>query len=228
MINSRPLLLGHRGARRSAPENTFTAFDLALAHGCDGFEFDVRCTSDRYAIVCHDPEVAGLPVENTLYSTILQKRAHAAAQGNDSNILPCLEDVTSRYGGRAFLDIELKVAGLEEKVAAAIAPLAANTCVVSSFLPAALQRMHSLQPSAPLGFICDQEQMLVHWQQLPCAVVIAEHKLVTQSLVDAIHGAKKKVFVWTVNFEAEMLLFARAGIDGIISDDTELLGRVFS
>ncbi len=40
---TRPLLLGHRGARseKSPPENTFAAFDFALASGCDGFR--IRC-----------------------------------------------------------------------------------------------------------------------------------------------------------------------------------------
>ena len=51
----RPLLLGHRGARRVAPENTFFAFDKALRAGCDGFEFDVRLSSDGRGVVCHDP-----------------------------------------------------------------------------------------------------------------------------------------------------------------------------
>ena len=48
-----PLLLGHRGARvgKSIPENTLASFDLALASGCDGFEFDVRLTADGQAVV---------------------------------------------------------------------------------------------------------------------------------------------------------------------------------
>ena len=59
-----PLLLGHRGSRVSAgiPENTFASFDLALKHGCDGFEFDVRLTACGTAVVCHDPKVGGITV----------------------------------------------------------------------------------------------------------------------------------------------------------------------
>jgi glycerophosphoryl diester phosphodiesterase len=52
-----PLLLGHRGARHYAPENTLDAFDLALAHGCDGFEFDVRMSADHHPIIVHDPNL---------------------------------------------------------------------------------------------------------------------------------------------------------------------------
>ncbi len=59
MTAARPLLLGHRGARRAAPENTLEAFDLALAHGCDGFEFDVRMTRDGRCVICHDPRLRG-------------------------------------------------------------------------------------------------------------------------------------------------------------------------
>ena len=48
-----PLLLGHRGMRGSpeVKENTIEAFDLALQHGCHGFEFDVRLTGDRRAVI---------------------------------------------------------------------------------------------------------------------------------------------------------------------------------
>jgi glycerophosphoryl diester phosphodiesterase len=49
---SRPLLLGHRGARavKSIPENTLASFDRAVADGCDGFEFDVRLTGKRVLV----------------------------------------------------------------------------------------------------------------------------------------------------------------------------------
>ena len=51
---TRPLLLGHRGARHAAPENTFAAFNLALEEGADGVELDVRLNASGDVIVCHD------------------------------------------------------------------------------------------------------------------------------------------------------------------------------
>src|SRR5260370_25457980 len=95
-----PLLLGHRGARasRKIPENSLASFELCLEHGCDGFEFDVRLSGDGHAVICHDASVGGMEIEKT------------AAKKLE---LPALEDVLRGFSQRAFLDIELKVAGLE-------------------------------------------------------------------------------------------------------------------
>jgi glycerophosphoryl diester phosphodiesterase len=50
----RPLVLGHRGARHAAPENTLAAFELALAEGAEGVELDVRLDRDGEVVVIHD------------------------------------------------------------------------------------------------------------------------------------------------------------------------------
>src|SRR5262245_160605 len=102
-----PLLLGHRGALRYAPENTLAAFDLALEHGCDGFEFDVRLTLDGRAVVCHDPAVHGYSVAGTRFPTLLEASTGA---------IPTLPEVWERYRSKAFLNIELKVAGIEHQL----------------------------------------------------------------------------------------------------------------
>ena len=48
-------MLGHRGARHAAPENTLAAFELARSEGADGVELDVRLDGDGRVIVLHDP-----------------------------------------------------------------------------------------------------------------------------------------------------------------------------
>ncbi|MBV9180911.1 MAG: glycerophosphodiester phosphodiesterase, partial [Acidobacteria bacterium] len=94
-----PLLLGHRGDRTAGPENTFSAFDRSLNHGCDGFEFDVRLTRDGQAVVLHDPKISGMTIASTSFSRLSANR-HRREVGN---CLPLLDDVIHRYAGRAFL-----------------------------------------------------------------------------------------------------------------------------
>lgn len=213
----RPLLLGHRGARalRSIPENTLPSFDRALADGCDGFEFDVRLTADGVAVVCHDPQSAG--------QEIAQVRAERLLA------LPRLEDVLARYHERAFLDIELKVSGLEAMVAAMVRKFRPQRgFVISSFLPEVLEQMHARGDEIPLGVICETRAELARWQELPVEYVIPHRKLAGREVVSTMQDAGKKVMVWTVNDATAMLGFAQAGVDGIISDDTSLLARTLS
>lgn len=208
---ARPLLLGHRGARYYAPENTLAAFELALQHGCDGFEFDVRCTADAHAIVCHDPKLGRRDIARS-------RRADLLA--------PCLPDVLSAFAPRAFLDIELKVSGLEQATLDLLrAHPPARGFLISSFLPEVVERLHQIDTELPLGLICDNQRQLAGWTSVPVNALFLERGLVTASLLDALHQAGKQVFVWTVNREREMRQFAEVGVDGLVSDDTQLLAR---
>ena len=50
-----PFILGHRGVRGEAPENTMAAFALAAQSGANGVELDVRLCRSGEVVVCHDP-----------------------------------------------------------------------------------------------------------------------------------------------------------------------------
>jgi glycerophosphoryl diester phosphodiesterase len=207
-----PLLLGHRGSRAepSSPENTFSSFDRALQDGCHGFEFDVRLTADGHAVICHDPKYRGLTIAQSVKEQLPE--------------LLVLEDVLARYAAKAFLDVELKVPGLEEKTRSALrSHPAAHGCVISSFLPEVLQQFRGCEKSIALGLICDRRDSLVLWRELAVDYVIPKHSLVSRELLDQVHGEDKKLFVWTVNARSDMLRFADWGVDGVISDDTRLL-----
>jgi glycerophosphoryl diester phosphodiesterase len=211
---TRPLLLGHRGARgiKSIPENTLASFDQALADGCDGFEFDVRLTADGKAVICHDPQSKGIEI--------------ARASVQELAGLPLLEDVLARYQNCAFLDIELKVSGLEGVATALLKKYPPRSgFVVSSFLPEVLRVVHAEESTIPLGLICETQAELRLWDQLPVDYVIPHHKLVDAKLIGQLHAAGKRILVWTVNASADMHRFADFNVDGIISDNPSLLCR---
>jgi glycerophosphoryl diester phosphodiesterase len=211
-----PLLLGHRGARASTfvPENTPASFDRALEHGCHGFEFDVRLTGCGRFVVCHDP---------TVDSIIVSKAA-----ANQLTHLPLLEDVLQRYSQRAFLDIELKVAGMESKILGLLREYRMEErYVVSSFLSDVVMELKTRSSKIQAGIICDKPKQLACWRETNADYVIPHYSLVTLKLVKEVHKAGQKLLTWTVNDRKTMLRLADWGVDGIISDDTELLAQTF-
>ncbi len=213
-MSLRPLLLGHRGARaiKTVPENTIPSFDLALTHGCDGFEFDVRLTADGQAIVCHDPEVRGIEV--------------ARAKAQQLAGMPTLEEVLIRYQESAFLNIEIKVAKLEKIVPKLLRDHPPRGgFVVSSFFPEVLCALHLQSVTLPLGLICETHAQLDFWRPLPADYVFPHYKLVRPQLIREIQQTGGQVFVWTVNNPADMRCFVEWGVGGVLSDDTELLVR---
>src|SRR5207302_5467412 len=208
---TRPLLLGHRGARglRSIPEHTLESFDRALADGCDGFEFDVRLTEDEEAVVCHGPKVSGYEVSRTPAKQLSR--------------LPRLRDVLQRYRD-SFLDIELKVKGLERiTLDLFLRHKPRRGFVVSSFIPGVLKSLRASDATIPLGLICESKTQLRLWTETPADYVILHQDLAEPELIRKIKGAGKKVMVWTLNAPEDMQRFAGVGVDGIISDDSNLL-----
>jgi glycerophosphoryl diester phosphodiesterase len=156
--------------------------------------------------------------------------------------LHCLEDVLAKYAESAFLDIELKTGGLEEAALQLLARFPAKRgAVVSSFLPEVLRRLASLYAESPgraavmgvgaeklpLGLIFDfnHREAMRQWELLPVSHLMPRHDLVDRRLVNEFHAAGKQVFAWTVNRERQMHSLAEMGVDGLISDDPELLCR---
>jgi glycerophosphoryl diester phosphodiesterase len=229
---SRPLLLGHRGVRPLPflglrwrkpdlpPENTIVAFDYALAHGCDGFEFDVRYTKDRRSCLHHNSDLKGCGVAAS---------DHAALERRMGYKLASLEDTLQSFASRAWLDIELKTFGDEEALVDAL-----RVCppqrgyVVSSFLPEALLRLHEIDPLLPLGYLCDREDGMPLRASLPIDFFIPHYSLVSESLIEEAHRRKMRLMTWTVNRREDMLRLASWGVDGLISDDPRLLSETFS
>lgn len=210
---TRPLLLGHRGARafRAVPENTLASFELCLQQGCDGFEFDLRRSADERAVICHDATAGGMTI---------------ASSASKSLGLPALGDVLRQFADRAFLDIELKAAGLEAQTLAVLRSYPPQKgYVVSSFLPDVLRTIYDLDQAIPLGFLCESADQLRDWGQARAEWVIPQFRLVDGALVEEIHDAEKRIMVWTVNRVERMREFAGWGVDAIISDETELLVR---
>ncbi len=157
-------------------------------------------------------------------STLEQIHAGCPVEGKP----PCLEDVLELYQRKAFLNIEVKVRGMEQVVVQALRRFPPQRgYFISSFLPSVVRKLHALDPSLMLGAVSKSYWHLRRWKSLPIRYVVVHHKLLTLRLVDELKAAGKTVITWTVNHPREMRRVAAMGVDGIISDDTKLLVETF-
>jgi glycerophosphoryl diester phosphodiesterase len=204
-----------------APENTLPAFDLALEHGADGFEFDVRRTRDRQTIICHDPKLNRLTIRRQTL-----RRLHDSFQSSREQA-PTLDDILDRYKD-SFLNIEVKVRGIESLVAHAVRHVRPQHYFISSFLPGVVRKLHQEDPALILGALAQTRWQLRRWPKLPVQYVVPHYRLLTEQLVARAHASGKMVVTWTVNDPRKMLRAAKMGVDGIISDDTKLMVKTFA
>ncbi len=96
-------LVGHRGAKGLAPENTIRSIQKALEYGVDEVEIDVRVTSDNVPILYHNRSVSTndgqrFKISNCKYED-LKKYKHD---------ITTLDEAISTVHGKSKLCIEVK------------------------------------------------------------------------------------------------------------------------
>jgi glycerophosphoryl diester phosphodiesterase len=206
-------------------ENTFAAFDHAIESGCDGFELDVRLTADAVPVVWHDARLRGRFISRQDFDTLRQRCLIARRLPRRPVIALCqLEQVLARYSHIAWMDIELKVRGLEAHVASLLQRYRpARGFVVSSFRRPVLLELHRIDPGLPLAFIFDRMTRAKLWRALPIEYVKPSVRLLTPARVVLFHAAGKKVLTWTVNHPSAVHKLTEMGVDGMIGDDPVML-----
>ena len=241
--NTKPLIIGHRGAKGLAPENTLPAFRAGMAAGADGVEFDVQRTVDGHLVVFHDDDlkrlagVDGRIVKSTLAMLReLDVGRYAGAQ-YAGEIIPTLDEVLDALPDDCFLNIEAKrfrmrSDGLEAGLVEAIQRRNLfDRCLVSCFNPLILWRIGRLDRRIQLGLLYDPDLPLMMGVGWPRRVmrVDALHPWagqVTQKLVNQAHREGRPVNTWTVNAPVEMRRVIDLGVDGIITDRPDVLAAM--
>jgi glycerophosphoryl diester phosphodiesterase len=108
-LNAR-LVVGHRGDRTNAPENTIESLARALEKGADALEFDVRATRDGVAVLMHDPTVDRTTNGRgrVREQTAAELRTLDASRGSGAWVgarcaVPTLEEVLDRFRGTPMI-----------------------------------------------------------------------------------------------------------------------------
>ena len=213
-------VIAHRGASAYAPENTFAAFDLALAQGADALELDVRSTSDGRLVVLHD---------SRLLRTARDPRAIAAVCADDLVSIdaaarpPTLDAVLDRYGSRTRYLVELKdstPASAHALAAALTARRLDAVAVVQSFDAGLLRRLRWATPSlvvAPLFRRAPTARRLRLVAAFAEAVGV-RHGAVDMTLVLRARACGLAVRAWTANAADDIERLVGLGVAGVITD----------
>lgn len=241
----RPLNFAHRGASHEAPANTLAAFLLAVERGADGIEFDVHLSRDGDVVVIHDFSLEATtdgqgPVRDKTLAQL--KKLDAGGWFDPAFIgqrIPTLQEVVDAVGDRLLLNIELKVAGLQDTgLAPAVVRILEENhlldrVVVSSFNPLAVRHVKRLNPWVSVGLLYAPDMPVPLRRPWLRHLLQAEALHPPHSLVDAayVRWAREKgyrVHVWTADDPGDMWQLMRNGVDLIITNRPDLLRRVLA
>lgn len=117
------LVIAHRGANREALENSWTAFEKAIAIKAHRIELDVHLSRDGHAVISHDDSLfktAGKP----LNISALDREDIRRLRLLNGEQVPFLDEAIERLLPRIELNIEIK--GRSEELAQEVARLVAK------------------------------------------------------------------------------------------------------
>jgi glycerophosphoryl diester phosphodiesterase len=238
IYQGRTLVFGHRGAKAYAPMNTLPAFELALRQGADGIELDVHFSRDRELVVMHDFTVDATTNGHGRVSEMSLAQLRQLDAGSwfgeafKGVQIPTLGEVFEAVGKKLFINVEIKVEtpdtnGLEQAVAHGIAQFGLQERVIaSSFDLPVLERFRRFMPDVPIGFLhssipseAEKGKMLdLHFE-----AVHPHHTLIDSAYIDWAKVNGYRVNTWTVNDPTRAVELRDLGVDGIISDNPDVI-----
>lgn len=101
------LVIAHRGANREALENSWSAFELAIAGGAVRIELDVQLTADGHGAVIHDDNIQRTTGVRARVSRLTRAEL-AKIKLTNGEPIPFLDEVVERILPRCELNIEIK------------------------------------------------------------------------------------------------------------------------
>lgn len=215
------LVVGHRGASISAPENTPEAFALADQMGADGIELDVRRTANGRLVIAHDALPASLDEAGRMD-------------------LPSFDEAIDACGDRMLVNVEIKnwpedadfdptmamvgpvIEALRRRGAAAT-----PRWLISAFSWETLEACRAVAPGIATAWLVSKIG-----NDRISMVAAAGHSAVhpwepgvTAEFVDRCHSAGLAVNAWTCNDADRLVEIAGFGVDGVCTDVPDLALR---
>ncbi|MBQ9232820.1 MAG: glycerophosphoryl diester phosphodiesterase membrane domain-containing protein [Lachnospiraceae bacterium] len=221
----------HRGDSHNAPENTMSAFRLAVENQADAIEFDVRQTKDGEYVVIHDENLkrttgvdkkvgeVTLDYIKTLDAGSTFSEEYAGEQ------IPTLREALEYFKEeKIFVNVELKPANTDKAdyVKGIIDLLDEydylDDCVVASSDYDSLKEVKEINPDIETVYIMYVAYGNIGDMEYVDAFSI-QNSFITMRLVRNVHKNGKKIYAWTVDRESRIMDLILLDVDVIITNN---------
>ncbi|MCI0660925.1 MAG: hypothetical protein L0220_07615 [Acidobacteria bacterium] len=223
------IVIAHRGASASEPENTLRAFDLAIKQGAQMIELDLHLTADHHVVVIHDPVLD----HTTNRTGRVDKKTLAeikAADAGKGERVPTLEETFDLTLGKVKLYLEIKDPRAANETLRLIRARACQSEVMlasfdfplmRSFGPEAsgIERCLIIGVTSLKGLVRRRESFpWLSLRQINVEAVSLQFELCFKPLAKKIKDRGKKLFVWTVDEEHDFARLKDYKVDGIVTN----------
>ncbi|MGB2078947.1 MAG: glycerophosphodiester phosphodiesterase [Vibrio sp.] len=218
------LIIAHRGARATHPENTLLAFQAALDSGAQAIELDVHEYDGEFWVI-HDKWL-NRTTDHVGMLRWLSREKLAKVDAGQGEKIPSLRDVFALLNGQCALNIEVK--GIQNfellyqhmHEACEHYGFSNEQLILSSFNHHWLAKIKQAQPHLLIGALTGSKN--IHKaqcaEQLSAVSINVDLDVIDQDYVDDAKSRGLKVYVYTVNHPQDWQWLHQIGVDGIFCD----------
>ncbi|TDC61975.1 glycerophosphodiester phosphodiesterase [Streptomyces hainanensis] len=218
--------IGHRGLMGAEPENTLRSFRRADRMALDAVELDLHLSGDGELVVIHDASVD----RTTDGSGAVRDLTLAELRRLDAGLgerIPLFTEVVDAVG--APIQAEIKDAAAARALAAVIEERGLGDRVtVISFHDEALRETRELLPEVAIGLVTgwSTDTAPERAAELGARLVSCEFARLSADVVARCRAAGIGVISWTVNTPAELAVARELGLDGVVTDEPEIVSAI--
>jgi glycerophosphoryl diester phosphodiesterase len=235
-----PKVIGHRGAKAYAPENTLPSFHAAADLGIEWVEMDVMLTRDGVPVIFHDEELDRCTgVKGFMADTDFDdvRELDAGSWFGESFVgekIPTLEEALNVILERGLgLNLEIKpTPGREVETAEAALDVATRIWpddlpppLISSFSHVSLETSLDMIGEWPRGMLISE--YFANWREmaehLMAATVNFNGNETTREQIEEYIEMQKPLLAFTINDPLKAQQLMRWGVDSVFADNPDVI-----
>lgn len=224
-------IIGHRGARGEAPENTLGGFLYALNRGVRHFELDIQLAADGVPVVIHDRSTTRTTHQRRAVA-LTSSKTLAGMNAADPNIWPAVERVPTLLEVLPLLDqsdsVQLEIKRdlpvrqviLLRAMRELLGERDTHRYTLTSFDTTTLMLARAMLPTFRRGFICERRLIdnVAIAKRLKCRLIVFAYPILTRQVIREAKLANLEVSCFTTNDTAQIRRLASWGVDSVITD----------